>query len=90
MATVRLYAPDTSDAIEFLTDDSPEKVRAYIESIVGAWKRIPGVSGAILIGDEWWADYFIGTPDEFDPYPDYRLNGSGIPEFSELGPVVRC
>lgn len=90
MATVRLYAPDTSGAIEFLTDDAPEEVHAYLESLVGTWKRIPGVSGAILIGEEWWADYFIGAPDEFDPYPDYRLTGAGSPSFSELGPVAPC
>lgn len=78
MATIRLYDIGHSGAIEFLTNDSPNDLRAYLNSIIGTWADIPGIDGAILLTDDWWADYFIGTPDEFDPYPDYRVTSSGI------------
>lgn len=76
MATVRLHDHNLSGFVEFMTDDSPEEVRAYLGSVVGTWADLPGTDGAVLLGDEWFADYFIGTPDEFDPYPDFRLTGS--------------
>lgn len=87
MATVRLYDHNIAGFIEFETDESPEEVHAYLESVAGAWCiDFPG--GAVLISDEWHADYFLTTPDEFDPYPDYRLSGSGSREFAEFGAVT--
>lgn len=94
MATIHLYDHSLSGAIEFVTDDSPEEVHAYLESIVGSWCDLPGTNGAILLGGEWWADYFLSDPNEpdhygrVDAYPDFRLTGSERPEFAEFGAVT--
>lgn len=88
MATVRLYDHNLSGFIEFVTDEYPEDIHAYLDHWTGTWAELPGTNGAVILTDEWSADYFIGTPDEFDPYPDYRLNGSGSREFAEYGAVT--
>jgi hypothetical protein len=82
MATVRLYDHNLSGFIEFVTDDTPEEIQEKIDSVAGLWTYLPGANGRVLLSDEWHANYYIGTPDEFDPYPDYRLTGSGHSEFA--------
>lgn len=82
MATIRLFDHNLAGYIEFDTSDSPDEAHDYLDSIAGYWCiDFPG--GAVLISGEWSADYYHTAPDEFDPYPDFRLMGSECADYPD-------